>query len=122
MTANDGRVGECGSLRNVAHEFTDDGTDIDHELTDDCPCGPTSEAVKREDGSVGWVIIHHHFSGHGPGESPQHRPTIAPVERDDLVIGYRWVCSCGSEGKGWQRTEGLAGQAWSVHLARRSDV
>lgn len=31
---------------------------IDHP-DDDCPCGPTTEAVPADDGSVGWVVIHH---------------------------------------------------------------
>lgn len=25
----------------------------------DCVCGPTTEARKGDDGSVGWVLIHH---------------------------------------------------------------
>lgn len=29
-----------------------------HQSSDDCWCGPTSEPVKREDGSVGWVVVH----------------------------------------------------------------
>lgn len=33
---------------------------IAHEdVGDECPCGPRTEVVKRHDGSVGWVIIHH---------------------------------------------------------------
>lgn len=37
---------------------------IEHELKgDDCPCGVTSEPVKRDDGSMGWVIIHHSLDG-----------------------------------------------------------
>jgi len=36
---------------------------IEHELTDDCPCGPRSEAVKRDDGSYGWVVVHHSLDG-----------------------------------------------------------
>jgi hypothetical protein len=30
-----------------------------HELDEGCPCGPAVEAVKRDDGSVGWVLTHH---------------------------------------------------------------
>lgn len=30
----------------------------EHELSDDCWCGPQSLPVKRDDGSVGWVIVH----------------------------------------------------------------
>lgn len=36
---------------------------IEHETSEDCPCGPTAEAVKRDDGSVGWVITHHALDG-----------------------------------------------------------
>lgn len=36
---------------------------IDHELTDGCPCGPTAEPVERDDGSIGWILIHHSLDG-----------------------------------------------------------
>ena len=39
-----------------------------HELADDCPCGPTAESVKRDDGSVGWVLIHHSLDGREANE------------------------------------------------------
>lgn len=32
---------------------------IEHTDSDDCVCGPTSDPVKRLDGSVGWVVVHH---------------------------------------------------------------
>lgn len=35
---------------------------IDHG-DDDCPCGPTPQGVKRDDGSIGWVIVHHSLDG-----------------------------------------------------------
>ena len=41
---------------------------IAHEMTDACPCGPTAQPVKREDGSVAW--LHHSLDGreqHEPG-------------------------------------------------------
>ena len=31
---------------------------IDHAAEEDCPCGPRVEAVKRDDGSVGWLHVH----------------------------------------------------------------
>jgi hypothetical protein len=37
--------------------------DIQHELTDDCPCGPSSLPVVDVDGVVGWVIVHHSLDG-----------------------------------------------------------
>jgi len=30
---------------------------------DDCVCGPGVEPVKRRDGSVGWLVIHHSLDG-----------------------------------------------------------
>lgn len=36
---------------------------IDHPTDDDCPCGPTIERVEREDGSDGWLTIHHSLDG-----------------------------------------------------------
>lgn len=36
---------------------------VAHEDTDDCVCGPTAEAVKRDDGSVGWLIVHDALDG-----------------------------------------------------------
>lgn len=37
---------------------------IDHDLDgDNCVCGPTTDPVKRDDGSVGWVIVHHALDG-----------------------------------------------------------
>lgn len=38
--------------------------DIDHDaFSEDCPCGPTPEPVKRDDGSMGWVLVHHSLDG-----------------------------------------------------------
>ena len=37
---------------------------IDHDTeTDDCLCGPETEAVPRDDGSYGWLIVHHSLDG-----------------------------------------------------------
>ncbi|TYP82049.1 hypothetical protein [Blastococcus xanthinilyticus] len=36
---------------------------IEHETTEFCACGPRSEPVKREDGSMGWVVVHHSLDG-----------------------------------------------------------
>jgi hypothetical protein len=36
---------------------------IEHELTGDCPCGPRPEPVKRDDGSVGWLLVHNSLDG-----------------------------------------------------------
>lgn len=45
------------------HVWPDDDL-IDHDLDgDDCVCGPRTEPVERDDGSVGWVIVHHSLDG-----------------------------------------------------------
>lgn len=36
---------------------------IEHDLTDECVCGPTTEPVPRGDGSVGWLITHDSLDG-----------------------------------------------------------
>lgn len=46
----------------VVH-VTPTGDLIEHSLDDECACGPSSEPVKRDDGSVGWVIVHHSLDG-----------------------------------------------------------
>lgn len=39
--------------------------DLIEHVTDgvDCPCGPTTEPVMREDGSSGWLVTHHSLDG-----------------------------------------------------------
>lgn len=32
---------------------------IGHTEGEGCVCGPTPEPVKRDDGSVAWVLVHH---------------------------------------------------------------
>lgn len=37
---------------------------IEHEDEgEDCPCGPRVEAVFREDGSNGWIVVHNALDG-----------------------------------------------------------
>jgi len=35
---------------------------IDHGV-EDCICGTTTEPCPREDGSMGWLVIHHSLDG-----------------------------------------------------------
>lgn len=35
----------------------------------DCPCGPTTEAVYRDDGTNGWLVTHHSLDGRERFES-----------------------------------------------------
>ncbi|GAB7004419.1 hypothetical protein JCM18899A_18920 [Nocardioides sp. AN3] len=42
---------------------------IEHDTDSaECICGPTTEAVMREDGSNGWLVIHHSLDGREAGE------------------------------------------------------
>ena len=36
---------------------------IEHEDSAECPCLPTVEPVKRDDGSVGWLVVHNAWDG-----------------------------------------------------------
>lgn len=36
---------------------------IEHDEADDCVCVPRLDPVEREDGSIGWVIVHHSLDG-----------------------------------------------------------
>lgn len=37
--------------------------DIVAHSPNDCVCGPTTQAVPRDDGSFGWVVTHHSLDG-----------------------------------------------------------
>lgn len=47
---------------------------IEHEESDECACVPAQEPVEREDGSVGWVVVHHAWDGRPQvdGPAPKH--------------------------------------------------
>lgn len=36
---------------------------IEHEIADECPCGPQQRPEKLEDGSVGWLVVHNSLDG-----------------------------------------------------------
>lgn len=36
---------------------------IEHDTINDCTCGPAIQPVKREDGSTGWLTVHHSLDG-----------------------------------------------------------
>lgn len=54
---------------------------IEHETTDRCLCGPATEPVKREDGSIGWLHVHHSLDGREASESDNGVPEGDEVER-----------------------------------------
>lgn len=67
----EGRCGNCDAvISQLPCPFCSTGSDlIEHDTEgDDCVCGPTAEPVKREDGSVGWVIVHHSLDGREASE------------------------------------------------------
>jgi len=44
---------------------------IEHDTSTseaDCACGPETRPVKRGDGSMGWLIVHHSLDGREAGE------------------------------------------------------
>lgn len=44
---------------------------IEHDTdTDDCVCIPDQRAVKRADGSIGWIAVHHSPDGRELSEAP----------------------------------------------------
>lgn len=67
MTGDDVHVVPLGDL--IKH--VDDGGD--------CPCGPTTKPVPREDGSFGWIVVHHALDGREFGEPDYVGP---PMPRD----------------------------------------
>lgn len=47
---------------------------IEHNTEgDDCVCGPTIEAVPRDDGSYGWLHTHHSLDGREKHETKESR-------------------------------------------------
>lgn len=36
---------------------------VGHDLSDDCVCVPLADPVTRDDGSMGWVTVHHSLDG-----------------------------------------------------------
>lgn len=57
-----------------------DGDIIEHvTVGDDCMCGPTSEAVPRDDGSYGWMLRHHALDGREFNE-PDYTGQPMPAE------------------------------------------
>lgn len=45
---------------------------IEHDTSGqaECVCGPRTRPVKREDGSVGWVVTHNSLDGRELSETP----------------------------------------------------
>ncbi|MGW2550696.1 hypothetical protein [Streptomyces sp. NPDC001635] len=41
----------------------DDAIEHDTSVGGQCVCGPTERPEKRDDGSVGWIAVHHSLDG-----------------------------------------------------------
>lgn len=37
--------------------------DVVEHVAEDCICGPRTEPLKRDDGSIDWMIVHHSLDG-----------------------------------------------------------
>jgi hypothetical protein len=48
---------------------------IEHEASDECPCGPRPQSVTRDDGSIGWLQVHHSLDGREVQETNSPRAT-----------------------------------------------
>jgi len=48
------------------------------EADDDCFCGPTPDPVHREDGSIGWGMVHHSVDGRESRERGEQIPKEQP--------------------------------------------
>lgn len=59
-------IPQAGDVVNVIPETGSD--QIQHQLDDDCICGPSIEPVQRDDGSIGWLFTHHSLDGREAGE------------------------------------------------------
>ncbi len=57
---NDGRAMDVSDAWHVypVNDLTEHDTD-----TDNCVCIPEQRAVKRDDGSMGWIAVHHSLDG-----------------------------------------------------------
>lgn len=51
---------------------------IEHEESDACVCGPETQPVERDDGSMGWLVVHNALDGREHRE-PDHDRRACPV-------------------------------------------
>ena len=36
---------------------------VEHDVSDECVCGVKTEPVERDDGTIGWLHVHHSLDG-----------------------------------------------------------
>lgn len=66
---------------------------VEHDLTEDCVCGPTPEPVRCEDGSIGCVITHHSLDGRELYETDSPYERIRPP-RSEPSLAVRIADAC----------------------------
>ena len=65
-----GGYGDCEAPLSTLHVHPmNDVIEHDTSADDACVCGPEPRPVKREDGSVGWLIVHHSLDGREQAET-----------------------------------------------------
>lgn len=51
---------------------------IEHDVDGgECLCGPTTKPVPRDDGSMGWIVVHHSLDGREFAEHDYTGPAMA---------------------------------------------
>lgn len=68
------------------------------EIDDECPCGPDVEAVFRDDGTNGWLIIHHSLDGRERHEDSLGAACAAPLPPHRTEAGYPNCSTCDGGG------------------------
>lgn len=79
---------------------------IEHDASEDCPCGPTAEPVEGDDGSFGWLHIHHSLDNREAGEVPRVKGAGDHnwEQWDRTPLGRGRLClNCGCEDDGYQQ-------------------
>ena len=68
------------------------------DVANDCPCGPTTKAVEREDGSTDWVVVHRTLDGRESNDRTRYESHQWNPTEDDF--------ECVACGTTWQDCEG----------------
>ena len=63
---------------NVVHVLPTNDLMAHENVGDQCACGPTAEPVKRDDGSMGWVMVHHSLDGR---ENREKDPVLVALDK-----------------------------------------
>lgn len=83
-------------MSDTVHVFPNNDL-IEHDTDNteaSCVCGPTTRPIKRDDGTVGWVITHNSLDGR---EAHEQEDTMheAPGPRDATLVPEKKVTAAG---------------------------